>query len=65
MVQKIIEKLGWLQFNFNIIISDEIFGEELGEHLYKKFESYDNNIITFYNSLDIYNKEKFMKVLNE
>ena len=65
MVRKIIEKLGWLQFNFNIIISNQIFGEHLGEHLYKKFESYDNNIITFYNSLDNANKEKFMKVFNE
>lgn len=65
MVQKIIEKLAWIQFNFNIMISDEIFGEDLGEHLYKKFESYDNNIITFYNSLDNSNKEKFMKVFNE
>jgi hypothetical protein len=62
MIQKIIEKLAWLQFNFNIIISDEIFGEDMGEHLYNKFESYDNNIITFYNSLDNSNKEKFMKV---
>jgi hypothetical protein len=41
---------------YNIDMSVDIFGEDLGKHLYSKWLHYDENVIFFINSLDRGNK---------
>jgi hypothetical protein len=41
------------------------FGEDLGQHLYRKFEDSDYNLTKFYNRLDLANARKFADLIDE
>ena len=58
MFDKYYKKLLSLQYNFNLEMSTQIFGENIGCHLYDKWLNYDENIISFIHHLDNENKQK-------
>ena len=52
-----------LQINFNLELSNQIFGNILGKHLFEKWIFYDRNIIEFIYHLDNENKQKIFDFL--
>ena len=51
------QRLVSLQCNLDRLLARDIFGDQMGSHLFDKFLRLQNNIIHWYNSLDIQNKK--------
>ena len=52
------------QLNFNEEVSMEIFGAQLGRHLFSKFLRLDRNLLLLCNSMDVNTKSKFKLYLS-
>jgi hypothetical protein len=62
-MEKSYNSLNWFVNNFNLELSNIIFND-VGNHLYEKWNYYDYNIFYFINSLDSVNKNKLFTWLN-
>lgn len=62
-MEKSYNSLNWFVNNFNLELSNIIFND-VGNHLYEKWNYYDYNIFYFVNSLDSVNKNKLFTWLN-
>ena len=62
-MEKSYNSLYWFVNNFNLELSNIIFND-VGNHLYEKWNYYDYNIFYFINSLDSVNKNKLFTWLN-
>jgi len=49
-----------LELNFDLSRSIQVF-EELGEHLFEKFNKSERNMLKFYTRLDAGNKQKLLE----
>jgi hypothetical protein len=61
---KILDSLLSLQSNLDEAGMIELFGPQMGEHLFEKLIRLDRNIVYFYSGLDKYNRIIFTKHLS-
>jgi hypothetical protein len=64
-MEKSYNSLSWFVNNFDPELSNIIFSDIVGPHLYDKWRYYDYNIFYFINSLDSINKNKLFTWLKQ
>ena len=63
-IAEIMEKLAKWEYNeADLFVFQDIFGKDMGQHLWGKFKGYDSSILRLWNSLDIEKAEELARAL--